>query len=135
MTTPFKGAAIWYPPGVGVSDADYAEFKNTVRFPDKIGGLGELAEVCDHYRPEEPHWTLDLIAVDPDSQNRGIGGKLLAFGLSICDRSEVPVFLASSNSANLPFYERIGFTQVAEVRKSGMPTMYPMIRRHHNLSD
>jgi GNAT superfamily N-acetyltransferase len=128
-TTDFKGAAIWYPPEIGVSDADYEQFKKTVRFPDKIDGLGELVEACDQYRPEQPHWTLELIAVDPAAQNEGIGGKLMAFGLAISDRAGLPAFLASSNSANLPFYERLGFSQVAKVRKSGMPTMYPMIRQ------
>ena len=54
-TSGFEGAAIWYPPGVGVSDADYESFKETVQFPDKIAGLSELAEACDTYRPEEPH--------------------------------------------------------------------------------
>ena len=128
-TSGFEGAAIWYPPGVGVSDADYESFKETVQFPDKIAGLSELAEACDTYRPEEPHWTLELVAVDPEAQNRGIGQKLLAYGLAICDRSEMPVFLASSNCANLPFYERLGFVQVADVAIPGTPPMYPMIRR------
>lgn len=128
-TTDFTGAAIWYPPEIGVSDANYEMFKKTVRFPNKIDGLGALAEACDQYRPEQPHWTLELIAVDPAAQNRGIGGKLMAFGLAIADRAGLPVFLTSSNSANLPFYQRLGFCQVAEVRKSGMPTMYPMVRK------
>lgn len=129
-TANFEGAAIWYPPSIEVSDVDYENFRKIVRFPDKIGALGEIVEACDQYRPEEPHWTLELIAVDPAFQNKGVGGKLMAFGLAICDRASSPIYLASSNSANLPFYERLGFTQVAEVQNSGMPTMYPMIRRY-----
>jgi GNAT superfamily N-acetyltransferase len=127
-TNGFDGAAIWYPPGIGVSDIDYEDFNKTVRFPERLDGLGKLAAACDEYRPEGPHWTLELIAVDPAAQNKGIGGRLMTFGLAICDRAGSPVFLASSNSANLPFYERLGFAQVGEVHISGMPAMYPMIR-------
>jgi GNAT superfamily N-acetyltransferase len=127
-TTKFDGAAIWYPPGVGVSDSAYQSFKETVRFPEKIDGLGELALACDEYRPQEPHWTLELIAIDPAAQNQGVGSKLMAFGLAACAQHKMPVFLASSNCVNLPFYERLGFSQVAEVNIPGLPIMYPMIR-------
>lgn len=127
-TTNFEGAAIWYPPTISVSDADYEEFKQTVRFPQRLEKLSEIAEACDQYRPEDPHWTLELIAIDPAVQNRGIGGKLMAFGLAQCDRSGLAAYLASSNSANLTFYERLGFTRISEIREPGLPTMYPMIR-------
>lgn len=133
-TIDFKGAAIWYPPEIGVSDADYEAFKKSAHFPDKIDGLGELTDACDQYRPEQPHWTLELIAVDPAAQNEGVGGKLMAFSLAITDRAGLPVFLASSNSTNLPFYERLGFSQVAQEHKPGMPTMYPMIRQCRSLN-
>lgn len=128
-TANFEGAAIWYPPSVSVSDVDYEEFKQTVQFPQRLGKLGEIAEACDQYRPAGPHWTLELIAIDPAVQNNGIGGKLMAFGLAQCDRSRLAAYLASSNSANLSFYERLGFTQISEVSEPGLPTMYPMIRQ------
>ena len=129
-TVGFEGAAIWFPPGIGISETDYEKFKKTVHHRDRLEQFGEVVDACDQHRPEEPHWTLELIAVDPAAQNKGIGGKLMAFGLEICDRSEAPVYLASSNPLNLPFYERLGFVQVAEVSKPGVPMMYPMIRRH-----
>ena len=127
-TSRYEGAAIWYPPGGGVSDADYEAFKYTMRNPDKMDRLSELAEACDEYRPKEAHWTLELLAVDPAVQNGGIGSSLMSFGLEKTDRMALPVFLASSNPKNLPFYERLGFVGVAEVRMTGMPDMFPMIR-------
>ena len=127
-TSEYDGAAIWYPPGGGVSDADYDAFKYTMRNPDKMDRLSELAEASDAYRPAEPHWTLELLAVDPSGQNGGIGSSLMAFGLAIADRAELPVFLASSNPRNLPFYTRLGFVGLAPVQLTGMPDIYPMIR-------
>jgi GNAT superfamily N-acetyltransferase len=128
-TSDFEAAAIWYPPGIGVTDADFERFKKTLRFPEKLAALGDLAEACDEYRPKEPHWTLELIAVDPSAQGKGLGGILMNFGLALCDRQKMPTYFASSNPRNLSFYERLGFERVAEVRMPDMPTMYPMIRR------
>lgn len=53
----------------------------------------------------------------------------MAFGLVTSDREGLLEFLASNNSANLPFYEQLGFSQVAEVRKPRMPAVYLMIRQ------
>ncbi len=125
----FEAAAIWYPPGVAVHDDDYECFKQSVRFPDKIQGLGELAMACDQFRPTSPHWTLELIAVDPAVHSKGLGRALMLFGLAICDQQNLPTFLVSSNVRNLPFYERLGFEAVGEVRLTGKPAMFPMLRR------
>lgn len=124
----FEAAAIWYPPGIGILEESYNDFKKTAHRPDRIEKYGDIVDKCDTYRPKDPHWTLELIAVDPMAQNKGMGGKLMAFGLAICDQSALSSFLISSNSANLSFYERLGFSQVGEVRTPGLPTMYPMIR-------
>ena len=123
------GAAIWYPPGGGVSDENYEAFKYTMQHPDKMDRLSDLAEACDKFRPTELHWTLELLGVDPNAQNGGIGSSLMAFGLKNANHSEMPVFLASSNRMNLAFYERLGFAIVAEVKLAGLPTMFPMIQR------
>ncbi len=128
-TAGYEGAAIWYPPGISVSDADYEAFKSTLRFPDRLEKLGELAELCDAHRPLVPHWTLELVAVDPAAQGKGVGGALMSYGLAKCDRLQMPAFLGSSNPMNLPFYKRLGFVQVAEVQLPGIPAMYPMIRQ------
>lgn len=132
-TTSFEAAAIWYPPGIGVAEAEFEDFKQTVKFPEKIAGLGALAAACDRYRPKTPHWTLELIAVDPRAQGKGIGRDLMDFHLSVCDRQELPAFLVSSNVRNLAFYERLGFERHADVKVSDMPTVYPMTRQQRAL--
>ena len=128
-TSGFEGAAIWHPPGIGISETSWEAFKKSAYHPDRLERYSDIVDTCDQHRPKQPHWTLELIAVDPAAQNMGIGGRLMSFGLAMCDRARQPVFLTSSNVANLPFYERLGFTQVAEVRTPGIPTMYPMVRQ------
>jgi ribosomal protein S18 acetylase RimI-like enzyme len=58
----------------------------------------------------------------------GYGTALLRHGLSVCDRETLPVYLESTNAANLSLYERHGFEVLAEVQVDGSPMRYPMLR-------
>lgn len=124
----FDAAAIWYPPGVGISDEDYEAFTISAYRPDRLSRYGEILEQCEQYRPTGPHWTLELVAVDPAAQGRGVGAALMRFGLARCDQTGLPSFLVSSNAANLSFYQRLGFEQAAEIQTPGLPTLFPMTR-------
>ena len=93
-----------------------------------MDGLATLADACDLQRPPEPHWTLELLAVDPNAQNAGIGRKLMDFALRHIDDLGQATFLASSNARNLRFYERMGFDQTSTIDKTGLPAIYTMIR-------
>lgn len=122
------GAAIWYPPGVGVSDAAWEAFVAKAVNPARLAALGAQAALCDAYRPETDHWTLELIGIDPSAQGQGVGRVLMARGLAQADAAECPVFLASSNPANLSFYTRLGFALLAEVRSGDVPPVFAMVR-------
>lgn len=63
--------ALWHPPVVNADDdAMVAHMEKTV--PEhRQAGLWEMAEQIEQYRPEEPHWTLRLIDVDPMHRVRG----------------------------------------------------------------
>jgi GNAT superfamily N-acetyltransferase len=80
-------------------------------------------------RPEQPHWFLPLIAVDPFVRGNGIGSVLMAYGLAACDRGGVPVYLDSTHPRNIPLYERFGFKLVRTIEIGGHPPVYPMPRR------
>lgn len=71
-----------------------------------------------------------MIAIDPEYQGQGLGAKLLEYGLEICDRDRAPIYLESSNPANLSFYRSHGFELLAEVQLPGTPKRYPMLRRY-----
>lgn len=122
------GAAIWYPPGVELDVAEMEPFLRQALRPDRIEPFFALLEACAEFRPAERYWELELLAVDPVHQGRGLGGKLLEHGLAISDGEGAAVYLESSNPANLDFYRRHGFELLSEVQLPGTPKRFPMLR-------
>jgi len=59
--------------------------------------------------PVEPSWQLDTIAVEPDSQGRGIGRALIEAGLARVRADGTSAFLSTGTRANVAIYGRCGF--------------------------
>jgi GNAT superfamily N-acetyltransferase len=59
--------------------------------------------------PDEPHWFVDQLAVDPPRQGQGIGGSLLRFALERAAADRLPVCLETGRERNLDYYARFGF--------------------------
>ena len=85
-------------------------------------------EQMGRYHPQEPHWYLPLIGVDPAQQRKGYGSALLQHALRECDRDHAPAYLESSNPANIPLYERHGFRVLATIQVGTSPPIFPMLR-------
>ena len=122
-------AAMWLPPGVE-SDRDamlgvLAELVD----PAKLPTVAEVGETMAQYHPEEPHWYLAMIGVDPARQGRGYGSAILKESVRRCDEEGVIAYLESSNPKNVPLYERYGFEVMGHVAPGDFPGLYPMIRR------
>ena len=128
LTQEGDGVAIWYAPGVAIPDAACAAYCAELAFPDRMEALSTLFNACDAYRPSAPHWSMELSAVAPDAQNRGVGSALMNHGLREAKAAGVPVFIVSSNPMNLPFYQRLGFDLCAKVCLPDMPPLFPMVR-------
>ena len=64
-------------------------------------------------------WHLDTLAVDPTYQRRGIGTKLMAWGLEQSREENLPITLYAS-PAGLRLYKKLGFIEVqVDVMVSG----------------
>ncbi|HEY8584255.1 MAG TPA: GNAT family N-acetyltransferase [Capillimicrobium sp.] len=65
----------------------------------------------DALHPDEPHWFLSLLGVDPSWQGRGVGSRLLP---PVLEQAGL-VHLDTSKPANLPWYRRFGLEPVEQI--------------------
>lgn len=122
-------AALWLPPGV-TSDRDamlavVGEMAREAKLPT----LAEVGDTMEQYHPQEPHWYLAMIGVDPGRQGRGHGSAMLKESLKRVDAEGATAYLESSNPKNVPLYERFGFEVMGFVQPGDFPGLHPMIRR------
>jgi len=122
-------AALWLPPGVSSDRDAILAVIGEHAAPEKFPTLGEVGEAMAQYHPEEPHWYLAMIGVDPARQGRGYGSAILKESLRRCDEDGVIAYLESSNAKNVPLYERYGFEVMGFVQSGEFPGLYPMIRQ------
>jgi ribosomal protein S18 acetylase RimI-like enzyme len=88
-----------------------------------------LFEQMGNYHPEEPHWYLPQIGVDPIHQGRGYGSALMKHALLVCDREKKLAYLESSNPRNLSLYIRYGFELLGTIQVGDSPPVFPMLRK------
>jgi GNAT superfamily N-acetyltransferase len=120
----YAGAALWLPPGI---DPDQAALEATL----PVGREAELTAVFEEmarYHPNEPHWYLPLIGVDPAHQRKGCGAALLRETLRRCDRDHLPAYLESTNPANIKLYQAHGFEVLGTIHAGSSPPLFPMLR-------
>ena len=129
VSSGFHGAALWLPPGVHPDgetlEAVFREMALPAHLDDLLGTFGEM----ERWHPEEPHWYLPMIGVEPHAQGRGLGAELLAHALARCDRDGALAYLESSNPRNISLYLRYGFEILGEIQVGAGPLVTPMLRR------
>lgn len=122
-----RGGALWAPPGkwkMGLLQQllltpKMVRTTTWKRLPSVLGGINAV----EKKHPQEPHFYLFVLGVDPDHQGKSVGTQLLAPVLARCDQEGIPAYLESSKERNLPLYERNGFrvTEVFQVPNGGPP--------------
>ena len=74
--------------------------------------------------PSEPHWHLGPVAVDPCVQGQGIGRAMLAEFCARMDKCGSLSYLETDKSENVRFYQKFGFTVIAESEILGAPNWF-----------
>jgi GNAT superfamily N-acetyltransferase len=122
VTDGVEAVALWIPPGSPeMTPADEERLPRVIAAacgPESGPRVGELLDAFEHNHPHEPpHFYLSLLATHPDHSGWGHGMGLVAACLAEIDAGDppAPAFLESSNPANLPRYERLGFRPTREV--------------------
>jgi ribosomal protein S18 acetylase RimI-like enzyme len=126
------GCACWTPPGSPEWPPERTERMAALAeehlTADDRSRLSELSELMRAHHPDEPHWYLGLIAVEPVRQGRGLGRALLDASLVPVDADRLPAYLESTNPRNRTLYERHGFEVVEELSVPGGPVLMAMWR-------
>jgi GNAT superfamily N-acetyltransferase len=96
----YSGAALWLPPDVHPDvDQLISLLQRTGSDEAKKDGP-EIFEKMSGYHPNEPHWYLPLLGVDPIHHGQGLGSALLQHVLVMCDQDNKYAYLESSNPRN-----------------------------------
>ena len=132
-----QGVCMWLPPGK--TDIGFRQLLQSGLLRATVGmGLKSIRRFYTMYRVVEPIakkatvdpcWILHMIAVDPASQDQGLGGSLIRPVLEEADSAGVNCFLESGNERNLSFYLRRGFEVAEEVQVPDGPRVWGMLRR------
>jgi ribosomal protein S18 acetylase RimI-like enzyme len=103
-------------------------FHDTAK-PEHLADLLSTFEKMEQWHPEEPHWYLPIIGVEPNAQGKGLGAELMRHAVARCDQERALAYLESSNPRNISLYRRHGFEVMGEIRVGAAPLVTPMLRR------
>lgn len=123
-----EGAALWLAPDAKPDEDTLIQLlERSVAAAQKSDAFA-VFEAMSRYHPDEPHWYLPLIGVDPASQGLGYGSALMREGLELCDAARLPAYLEASSTRSIPFYRSHGFEPLGEIRRGDCPPIVPMLR-------
>ena len=74
--------------------------------------------------PPEPHWHLGPVAVDPQFQGQGIGSTMLVAFCTHVDDCAALSYLETDKFRNIRFYQKFGFTVLAEAKVMGVSNWF-----------
>jgi GNAT superfamily N-acetyltransferase len=126
VTDGVEAIALWIPPGSPeMSPADEERLPGVIAEACEAESAARVSQMLDAFERnhphEPPHFYLSLLATHPDHAGNGFGVGLVSACLEEMDSGDppAPAFLESSNPANIPRYERLGFRPVREVELVG----------------
>lgn len=110
------GVAMWMLPDVEVPAEVLLEVDPIQESLEGVRhAASRIAEAAAaHLRPSEPHYFLGTVGVRLDRQRRGIGAALLQPVLDRATAEGACVYLETSTSENVAFYERLGYRVTGE---------------------
>jgi GNAT superfamily N-acetyltransferase len=132
MTKRAEAVAVWIPPNepeLTTDEESAFELLVPELFGERAGALDELFALFEEHHPSaEPHYYLSLWATHRDHRGQGIGTALIAESLVHIDAERMPAYLESTNPANLPRYEALGFRPRSRFGPPGGPVITTMWR-------
>ena len=106
---------VWTPPGARYGEPGFDDRIDEVLkelFGPRKPALDTLFERFAEHEPEGAYHHLEWWATRRDRRGEGLGTRLLAEDLARLDAEHLPGYLESTNPANIPRYEALGFRPV-----------------------
>ncbi len=110
------GVAVWLPPGATPLSAVRklrmmpSMLKVLAAAPRSFPTFTSYGKNVERRHPRDLHWYLVVLGVRPTAQRRGAATALVEAGLALVDADGAECYLETSDRANVPFYERFGFS-------------------------
>ncbi len=130
-----RGAALWLPPGEKFEIPPRLALLSMMaklvlrRGPGALRRIHQQGALFEKHHPTEPHYYLQFIGCRARDQGRGVGSALLKKGTRLADEAGLPAYLESSNTLNVPLYQRHGFEVIHEEDVAGGgPRVWFMLR-------
>jgi GNAT superfamily N-acetyltransferase len=122
MTDGAEAVAIWTPPGevyvTGEEESELSALLDELLGP-RAPEIHALFDQFEQHLPDGDYYHLEWWATHRDHAGRGLGTALLRDDLARVDALGMPAYLESTNPANLPRYESLGFRPLAEFAPVG----------------
>jgi GNAT superfamily N-acetyltransferase len=139
VTKPAGGIAIWMPPAAIDEDLDpdgtltgWHEFEREAgpSIVERLEAMSaEQRRARDSAANGRPYWYLPWLGVDPAAQRSGAGASLLSAMFARTDNQGALYILETEKAANVPYYERHGFSVAHEgVVPLDGPPYWTMVR-------
>lgn len=133
VTDDFGGVAMWTPPErFSLGLAEQLNFIGQAirgmqmrHVPSRLAAFNEI----ERHHPQEPHYYLFFLGIDPERQGEGIGSRMMGSVLARCDAERMPAYLEATRADLVPFYARFGYRPLEPIPLArGGPVMHPMWR-------
>ncbi|KAJ5561976.1 hypothetical protein N7535_003561 [Penicillium sp. DV-2018c] len=77
------------------------------------GFLEQLWEKREKWIGSNPHVYCHTVAVHPDYQGKGVGARLMQWGVDVAEQLSLPIYLESTVEG-VPLYRKLGFQTLSE---------------------
>jgi hypothetical protein len=131
MTARGESVTIWTPPGASYGSPEQEPLISEVfdrLFGARAPAIHALFQQFDQHTPAGRFYHLEWWATHRSHAGHGFGGTLLCENLARVDAEHLESYLESTNPANLPRYEALGFRRVDEFAPPSGPTVTTMWR-------
>ncbi len=92
--------------------------------PRTLSRMSTWGEIVSRHDPSEAHQHVELVAVEPELQGKGIGSMLMGRAMSEMQQADGMPYLETDTMRNVSFYRRFGFEVLGDAQILGAATWF-----------